>query len=686
MVTYAVACFVGLQLLDVVSEPLAIPVTWVRAAMLLMLGLAPIVVLVTALRARERSTTSLSSAASDLASPVFRIGEAEMDTARREIRFKGSAADVQPKVFDLIEYLLRNRERVIGKDELFDEIWPSVVVTEASLTQSVKRARDLFRQNGFDCDVIRTVPRKGYQFDYDVTVGATKASVESPGVTEILLPTAAVGVLAALLAVFVWNSGPETSGPVRLSNPENSLVVLPFSNLTPDPDFGYFPDGLTETLTNSLTAVRGLRVIARGSAFSFRDAAADSGVDYAAIGEALSVAHIVEGTVQRDGDQLRISARLVRADDGTQTWSRIYSREFVDIFAVQDDISRSIVDSMAEILSASLNQPERTDGGRASPADAEAYRLVLRGNEQARVVGASSQRGAEANYREALRLRPDYPSALVGLANSIRLQAVIGERSREPAFAEALELIDQVLALEPDNSDAHLQLAEIQHRYLWDFDSAAESYGRALELRPGSAVVRAAHSRFLSKFGQFARATEEARIALDLNPRSTRASTSLALRLIKSRDLDEAKAVIDTLAVQTADLPDLPWLYANWHIRNESYTDALTAIAGEELPYLRLSLTAIILQYLGREAQAREALDALIESDADGAAFQIAEVFAHWGDADNAFEWLERAFSHGDPGLAELYSSVNLENLYSDPRMSSFARQVGLPPAPFIAN
>ena len=686
MVTYAVACFVGLQLLDVVSEPLAIPVTWVRAAMLLMLGLAPIVVLVTALRARERSAAPTAADGPEIASPVFRIGEAEMDTARREIRFKGSPADVQPKVFDLIEYLLRNRERVIGKDELFDEIWPSVVVTEASLTQSVKRARDLFRQNGFDCDVIRTVPRKGYQFDYDVTVGATQTTVEPAGVSEVFLPTAAVGVLAALLATFVWNAGPDTSGPVRLSNPENSLVVLPFSNLTPDPDFGYFPDGLTETLTNSLTAVRGLRVIARGSAFSFRGAGPDSGVDYAAIGEALSVAHIVEGTVQRDGDQLRISARLVRADDGTQTWSRIYSREFADIFAVQDDISRSIVDSMAEILSASLNQPERTNDGSASPADAEAYRLVLRANEQARIVSASSQRAAEANYREALRLRPDYPSALVGLANSIRLQAVIGERSREPAFAEALELINQVLALEPDNSDAYLQLAEIQHRYLWDFDSAAESYGRALELRPGSAVVRAAHSRFLSKAGLFARAAEESRIALDLNPRSTGAGTSLALRLIKSRDLDEAKTVIDTLAVQNADLPDLPWLYANWHIRNETYTDALTAIAGEELPYLRLSMTAIILRYLGRDAQAREALDALIESDADGAAFQIAEVFAHWGDADSAFEWLERAFSHGDPGLAELYSSVNLENLYNDPRLSSLAREVGLPPVSFIAN
>ncbi|MEM9209617.1 MAG: winged helix-turn-helix domain-containing protein, partial [Pseudomonadota bacterium] len=150
MATYAVACFITLQLLDVISEPLAIPVSWFRAVMLLMLGLAPVVVFVTGLRARERHSDSASSRPQGVTSAVFQIGDAEMDTARREIRFAGSRADVQPKVFDLIEYLLRNRDRVVGKDELFDEIWPSVVVTEASLTQSIKRARDLFRQHGFD--------------------------------------------------------------------------------------------------------------------------------------------------------------------------------------------------------------------------------------------------------------------------------------------------------------------------------------------------------------------------------------------------------------------------------------------------------------------------------------------------------------------------------------------------------
>ena len=192
MAAYAVACFIGLQLLDVVSEPLAIPVAWVRGAMLLMLGLAPVVVLITLLRERDREQGLETGDTAGDNSVVYRMGDATLDTARREIRFSGSPAEVQPKVFDLLEYLVRNRERVISKDELFDQIWPSVVVTEASLTQSIKRARDLFRRNGFDGDVIRTVPRKGYQFDLEVAPGKRTIETDSNTLRDVVLPTAGV--------------------------------------------------------------------------------------------------------------------------------------------------------------------------------------------------------------------------------------------------------------------------------------------------------------------------------------------------------------------------------------------------------------------------------------------------------------------------------------------------------------
>lgn len=675
LATYAVTCFVVLQFLDIVLEPLGVPLTAIRWVMLAMLAIAPILVIWVAWQSRREMHYSPGSTVEPGEDVVFRIEHAELDTARREIRFDGTAVDVQPKVFDLIEYLVRNRDRVVAKDELFDNIWPSVVVSEASLTQSVKRARDLFRHNGFDNEVIRTVARKGYQFACSAETGAVVSADVFNVWSDVVLPAASVSILAVALGTVVWNSSPVRTYMAAASDPANSLVVLPFANLTPDQGFRYFSDGLTETVTSSLTTVRNLRVIARGSAFSFRDAQPD----YPTIGRELNVAHIVEGSVQRNDGELRVSARLIRAGDGEQIWSQIYSRAFDDVFAIQDDISRSIVDQMSALLATQLVLADGSTTEVDTMASAEAYRLLLLGLDQRKTASADELKSAENNFRAALNLRPEYPQALLALADVIRVRAVIGELPREPTFAEALTLIRKTLDLRPDFADAYVALGEIQHRHFWDFADAAQSYDKALELNPGSASAHSAYSRFLSKSGEFERSIREAEIALDLDPKSAQAATSLAIRQIRARKLDAARRVIDALSSRYPDHADVPWLETNWHIRNGTYRDALQWAAREELDYLRLSLSAIALYFLGRNEQAREALDELIRSDPDGAAFQIAEVYAQWNETDNAFEWLERAYSQGDPGLAELYSSVNLENLYEDSRFAVLTGQVGLP-------
>lgn len=675
LATYSVTCFVVLQLLDVVREPLGVPVTAIRWVMLFLIAVAPVLVVAVAWKNRRKIPSLADTGVEPSQDVVFRIGHAELDTAQRQLRFSGTPTDVQPKVFDLIEYLVRAKDRVVGKDELFDKIWPAVVVTEASLTQSVKRARDLFRQNGFDKDVIRTVPRKGYQFDCIAETAGNDVETGQNIWSDILLPTAAVSVIAAALGFLVWNSNADIANRPVASNAANSLVVLPFANMTPDQDFGYFSDGLTETLTNSLTTVKDLRIIARGSAFSFRDAERD----YSIIGTELNVAHIVEGSVQRNNDELRISARLIRAQDGHQIWSDIYSRNFDDVFAIQDDISRTIVEQMSALLSTPLVLAGREEESQRD-VNAEAYRLLLLGREQRKDTSTRGLQTAEESLRAALRIERDYPEAMLELADVIRVRATLGELPREQTFTEALTLIHRTLTRRPEFGEAYVALGEIQHRHFWDFDDAAESYAKALDLNPGDAAAHAAFGRFLSKSGDFEQSIREAKIALDLDPKSARAASSLATRQIRARQLEEARAVIDTLAIAHPENANLPWLETNWHIRNGSYRDALKWIGLEELDYLRLSLSAITLHYLNRTEQARATLDELVAADPDGSAFQIAEVYAQWGLSDDAFEWLERAFSHGDPGMAELYSSVNLGSLYTDPRFADLASRIGLPP------
>ncbi|NKB38351.1 MAG: tetratricopeptide repeat protein [Gammaproteobacteria bacterium] len=681
LLVYGIGCFVVLQLLDVLRDALAIPVTADRWIMLLMLAIAPLLALGLALRnSRVHFIANSKVAELDEDTAVFMMGGAEIDTATRQIRFDGKAADVQPKVFDLIEFLIRARERVVSKDELFDVIWPSVVVSEASLTQTIKRARDLFRQNGFDNDVIRTVSRKGYQFDYPITGVAESENRTSRHWLTVVMPTGLVTSVSAMLAFLVLNSTDVQIPEVTLENEirANSLAVLPFTNLTADEQFSYFSDGLTETVTNSLTTVRGLRVIARASSFSFRDTESD----FATIGNELNVAHVVQGTVQRDAENLRITAKLVRVRDGYQAWTQVYNRQFDDIFSVQDDISRSIVEQMSAVLTASLTLAQPAIYNEGSADYSEAYRLLLLGRELHRNGSNEGLLAAEAEFRKALELRPEYPEALVDLSSIIRYRTVTGDLPRESGFSEAVSLANRALQINPDYAAAYVQLGEIQHRHFWAFAEAKSSYQRALELNPGSASAHSAYSRFLSKSGEFAAAVNEATVALDLDPLSSSSATSLAIRLIRARELEKARTVIDEIRNRFPDLADLPWLETNWHIRNQSYSEALQWIALEELDYLRLSLSAVTLFYLERTEQARQALDDLIESDPEGAAFQIAEVFAHWNQPDEAFEWLEKAFSLGDPGLAEMYSSVNLENLYADERFFALALKVGLPQPP----
>ena len=619
--------------------------------------------------------------------PAFRVGNAAIDTASRQILFNGIPADVQPKVFDLIVYLIENRDRAVTKDELFDEIWPSVVVSEASLTQLIKRARNLFRQHGFEQEVIRTVARTGYQFDHAVEIVSGEAGAITPIRANKLPASALYLTVAALLlsGMVLWffnnaeNPTVPTADPILANS--NSIAVLPFSNLTPDPDFDYFSDGLTETVTNSLTQVAGLRVIASGSAFSFREPE----VEFTAVAERLRVGHIVQGSVQRDDTELRISARLVRLADGTQVWSQIYNRELDDIFALHDDISRAILEQMAVMLPSTLNLPRQADLITANSNDSEAYRLLLRGQVLSRNGSSAELENAEALFRRAIELKPDYADALVALASTIRIRAVIGQLPRESSFSEALVLARQALAIDPQHIEALVQIGEIQHRHFWEFEDAADSFRQALEINPGNASVHSAFSRFLSKYGRQQEAVQQARIAVNLNPLSTSAHSSLVIRLIWADELDAARIALDTFKRDYPEHFDIPWLETNWHIRNESYGDALQWIALEEYEYLRLSLSAVILNYLGRTAQAQQALDELIETDGEGATFQIAEVYAHWGQPDMAFQWLDQACEQGDPGLAELYSSVNLGNLYNAPRFAELARKIGLsaPPSSF---
>ncbi len=613
-------------------------------------------------------------AADDSATQVYRFENCVLDPVGREIRFEGRPVEMQPRVFDLVEYLVRERGRAVGKDELFEKVWPSVVVTEGSLTQSVKRARSIFRDNGISVELIKTVHSHGYRFDAEVEKVAGDGQATSVG-TNIsmaerlhwrpLVWSMIFGV--GLAALGLWRA--ESVPALEQSIDANSIVVLPFENLTADESFDWFPDGMTETLSQALAGVNGLKIIGRASASKFRG----TNTPHSEIGVQLNVANVVEGSVQRSAEMLRITARLVSTVDGSVLWSQTYNREFGDIFEIQDDIARSCVEQLETAFASQLANVHRRQ------QDPRAYEFFLKAVHQRGLRNADSLARASALFESALQIDPLYKEALLGLANTKFQRATMGSIPRELSFNEAVALIRQALSIDSEYSEAYVQLAEIQHRHYWQFEQARKTFEKAMALHPGNAEAHSAYGRFLSKIGEFEDAVLEATIARDLDPLSAGANASLAIRLIRVNALPAAREVLDQMHEQFPENGDLPWLESLWNLRNQSYAEVLSRIADEEYEYLRLSISAIAYHHLGRTEQARTALDRLIAIDADGATFQIAEVFAQWRQPDSAFDWLDRAFAKGDPGLAELLSSASFEPIYDDPRFGALLAKVGLP-------
>ncbi|MEM6484818.1 MAG: winged helix-turn-helix domain-containing protein [Pseudomonadota bacterium] len=616
-------------------------------------------------------------------SQSYAFGDAVFDLRVRQLWIRNQAIDVQPKVFDLIAYLLRHRDRVVSKDELFDEVWPDVVVSEATLSQTVKRARDLFREHGFEEGVIRTLPRRGFQFAHPLNPAdpsLVKKQPAPPGPKArrrawpalVLLILVLVTVLALLPAVREQGTAQRKILPTV--SPSGSLAVLPFESLTSEPSFSYLADGVTESIINNLTQLDGLRIIARTSAY----AAARERRDRSEIARDLKVAHLLIGSVQIQDEELRVSASLITAGDGSQLWSQQYTRLLDDVFAVQDEISRAV----ASELASKLGQSYSLSADRAEVEDvatSRAYRIVLRARQARRNGSKAFLDEAEKLFRDAIETAPNYPTALVGLADVLQVQAVLGERERSSTLTEAIALLNRATRIDPEYGGAFSVLAVVQYRHLWNFAAARESFERALALQPGSSEIRSRFSRFLAKTGEHPQAAAQAWLAADLNPRSANTLNTLALRMMRDGQLKEARDAIDTIRALERDRVELPWLEAHWHLAAGKPREALEWIAQEELAYLRLNISAIALHHLGRSEQAEKILQELIDTDNE-AAFQIAESFAQFGDIEESFCWLNSALSAGDPGLAELYSSPFLEPLYADERFAPFADRVGLPP------
>ncbi len=487
--------------------------------------------------------------------------------------------------------------------------------------------------------------------------------------TAFLVALALVALLG--IAAAAWFARRAPAPPI----PEKSIAVLPFANESGDPGQQFFSDGLSENLINALSQFDGLKVISRNSAFQFRDSKDTA----ARIGRALGVAHLLEGTVQRAGGEVRITATLVNAADGSTLWSDHYDRPYKDLFALQDDITHAVATALqAKLLTSpgAVVQSERPPGGSVA-----AYIAYQHGLAYDKLATEQGSRQAIAAYGEAIRIDPQYAAAYAQMAGSWVSMAAqfLGGAQAADAFAQARRAARKALALDPDLSLAHQAQAALLQLADRDWRGAEAEARRALQLAPNDPQAKFGLAYISPALGQVRRAAELTRQALRVDPRHSRWYEWLSYYLAGTGHLDEARQAAHTAISLQPDAASNYEQLAIIEILRGDPAAALAAARREPPGVWHDAAMALALQVGSDRAAADAALKKLVAGHAGDAAYQIAQVYALRRDPDAMFKWLDRAWDNHDGGIMLVLSDPMILRYRDDPRFAALCARVGVP-------
>jgi TolB-like protein/tetratricopeptide (TPR) repeat protein len=468
-------------------------------------------------------------------------------------------------------------------------------------------------------------------------------------------------------------SAPATVTVSAFNPPPHSIAVLPFENMSGDKDQEYFSDGLSEELLNSLSAIDGLQVAARTSAFSFKGTNTDIGT----IARKLNVGAVLEGSVRRSAHTIRVAAQLINAVTGFHLWSKTYDRSTGDVLKLQTEIATSVAGALQVTLLGDVAGKVEL-GGTDNPAAFDAY---LRGERAHRSVrDTKGLPAAIAAYTQAIRLDPNY--ALAFAARSVAFSHFAGEAEGAAAVRESYDKAEadarKALELAPGLAQAHLALAYVLENTL-HLTQANEEYQRALALAPGNAEVLRLSGLFAVFKGDFDAGVAATRRAVVLDPlaRSTRAA--LGRGLYSARRYEEAlSAYAEAISID----PDYKASYGHRGLSFYGLGDLEHARdACETKPdyWVSHQCLALVYEKLGRHADAEAALSRLKVALGDAAAYQYATIYAQWGDRAKALEWLETAWRLRDPGMDNLKTDPLLDPLRHEPRFQAIERELKFP-------
>jgi DNA-binding winged helix-turn-helix (wHTH) protein/TolB-like protein len=633
-------------------------------------------------------------------SSLYRFGQFTLDSRKRVLSRADSLISLTPKAFDVLLFLVQNPNRLVSKEELLQAVWGDTFVEEGNLTQYISHLRKALGDNSEDTRLIVTIARKGYQFTADVTIAETADTAKQPTVqvptaesspahTQPVLrspvnaavpkapkhwwKTAVLGASAVLLITVGFASWRHFADVTPPRSRKIMLAVLPFENLTGDPNKEYLADGLTEETISQLGSLNPeqLGVIARTSVMGYKHK--DERLDQ--IGRELSVQYVLENSLRESGNHIRLTTQLIQVKDQTHLWSQDYDYSEKDTLNIEDDVAKSL----AHEIHVRLTSKQHAELAQSHLVNPEAFDAYLQGHYYFERDTDKDTNMAAKYFERATQLDPSYALAWVGLSRARNWQADTGLIPSEEGHRLAREAVERALALNPNLPEAHVQMARIKRQVDFDWAGADASIQRAIALEPGDPAILRSAAAEAAILGRLDEALPLARRAVDLDPLNAHSWAALGEIEFRGGKLEEAEADYRKAQEFRPDDDLYSINLSEIYVMQGRPQDALPLIERVGYDPIRTFLYSIAYHALSRKKESDTALSELITKYHASMAHQIAEVYAFRNQSDEAFEWLERAYTQRDSGLIFTKVDPLLKSLHNDPRYAAFLKKLNLP-------
>jgi TolB-like protein/DNA-binding winged helix-turn-helix (wHTH) protein/Tfp pilus assembly protein PilF len=636
-------------------------------------------------------------------SRVRRFDQFELDLRTAEIYKGGKRVKLQDQPCQVLALLTERPGELVTREELQKRLWPdeSFVDFDHGVNIAINKLRDALGDSAEHPRFIETLPRRGYRWLAPVDcVGDISASVRvavpvsaprearsSPGGATEAVPaskgwlpavaTAGIAFLSVLALIFALDVGKLRTRLLGSAVPERiqSVAVLPFENLSHEPEQEYFADGMTEELTTRLGKIGALHVISRTSVMRYKK----TSKSLPQVARELNADGIVEGTVQRSGDRVRITAQLIHAPTDHHLWAESYDRELKDVLALQDDVARAIADE----IKVTLTPQERMSLAAVRPVNPGAYEAYLKGRYYWNKRTAEGIKKASDYFQQAINQQPNYGIAYSGLADCSSGLAWHGFASPTEALPRAKTAALQAIEIDSTSGEAHASLALVlSHQRNW---AAAENeFKRALQLSPGYANAHHWYGDYLSVMGRHEEALVEAKRAFELDPLSPMINTWLGFRYYDARQYGEAIAQgrkileFDPSFAPAHLLLGQAYVQEGLHAQAISELQSATSLSGDSPIYM--AQVGVAYAAAGKNAEALSVIDQLqkVSRKSYVSSYGLAQIYAALGDKQHAMKWLQSAYDERAVWMEYLKVDPVLDFLRSQPHFQDLVRQMGI--------